>query len=302
MLPRPSELATGRWLGILPSLGIRSEFLTGKHGPCPMCGGKDRWRFDNKMERGTWICNECGAGDGFKLLQVFHGWSFHEALNEVKRVCHFVEAKPEKASDEARDMANVRKTWKEALRLTKGDPAWLYLHRRTGLDLFPFSLRYHPALPYWENGQCDYWPALVAAVTYPDGQGVTLHRIYLTDSGEKAPVSSPKKLMRGRPLKTASVKLSPVAEWIGIAEGIETALAASRRFQLHVWACISSHGLETWKPSPGVKRVTVFGDNDPKYAGQASAYAIAHKLACDGKEVDVRIPEFAGTDWADAIR
>ena len=33
-----------------------------------MCGGADHFRFDDKEGRGTWFCNQCGAGDGLKLI------------------------------------------------------------------------------------------------------------------------------------------------------------------------------------------------------------------------------------------
>ena len=45
--------AEGRWRAILPRVGIPPGFLSGKHQPCPMCGGKDRARFDDKGGRGT---------------------------------------------------------------------------------------------------------------------------------------------------------------------------------------------------------------------------------------------------------
>ena len=50
MQPRRNvnEIATGRWPNILAHFGVAEKFLTGKHGPCPICGGKDRFRFDNK--------------------------------------------------------------------------------------------------------------------------------------------------------------------------------------------------------------------------------------------------------------
>ncbi|WP_323929004.1 DUF927 domain-containing protein [Aeromonas caviae] len=59
--------AIGRWPDLLIAVGIDTP-LSGKHGPCPACGGKDRFRFDNKGGRGTWICNQCGAGDGLDLV------------------------------------------------------------------------------------------------------------------------------------------------------------------------------------------------------------------------------------------
>ena len=47
------ELAIGMWPQILPALGVGRGFLENKHGPCPLCGGKDRYRFDDKNGRGT---------------------------------------------------------------------------------------------------------------------------------------------------------------------------------------------------------------------------------------------------------
>ena len=56
-----------RWEEILFQLGIDLPRLN-KHGPCPCCGGKDRFRFDDKDGRGTWFCNQCGNGDGLDLV------------------------------------------------------------------------------------------------------------------------------------------------------------------------------------------------------------------------------------------
>ncbi len=78
--------AQGRWPDILPSLGVALP-SNGKHAPCPGCGGKDRFRFDNQDGDGTFICSQGGgeprAGDGFTLLQHALGWDAATALREV---------------------------------------------------------------------------------------------------------------------------------------------------------------------------------------------------------------------------
>ena len=52
------DRARGRWHGLLPSLGVDSRYLTGKHTGCPICReGSDRFRFDDKGGAGTWICS-----------------------------------------------------------------------------------------------------------------------------------------------------------------------------------------------------------------------------------------------------
>lgn len=60
-------VANGNWPMILPALGIPVP-AGGNHGPCPACGGKDRFRFDDLKGRGTWFCNQCGNGDGLDLV------------------------------------------------------------------------------------------------------------------------------------------------------------------------------------------------------------------------------------------
>lgn len=76
----------GHWPHILLSFGLPTEALRNRHQPCPMCGGKDRFRFDDKDGRGTYYCNQCGAGDGFDLAMKYHGWDFKRCADEVRQV------------------------------------------------------------------------------------------------------------------------------------------------------------------------------------------------------------------------
>ncbi|WP_270666902.1 primase-helicase zinc-binding domain-containing protein [Aeromonas sp. QDB59] len=64
--------ACGHWPDVLAGVGIDTPHR-GKHGPCPVCGGRDRFRLDDKGGRGTWICNQCGAGDGLDLVSKVTG-------------------------------------------------------------------------------------------------------------------------------------------------------------------------------------------------------------------------------------
>ena len=87
MSPDVIHTAIGHWPHILPALGVPPEFLTNRHGPCPGCGGKDRYRFDDKEGRGTFVCGGGGDstnGDGFDLLMHVHGWTRQEAFHAVK--------------------------------------------------------------------------------------------------------------------------------------------------------------------------------------------------------------------------
>ena len=73
--------ACGHWPRILPAPGVK--VIKNRHQACPVCGGSDRFRFDDKEGRGTWFCNQCGAGDGLKLIEKVFGVSASEAAGKV---------------------------------------------------------------------------------------------------------------------------------------------------------------------------------------------------------------------------
>ncbi|EOB4238475.1 primase-helicase zinc-binding domain-containing protein [Raoultella planticola] len=76
--------ACGHWPRILPALGVK--VIKNRHQACPVCGGSDRFRFDDKEGRGTWFCNQCGAGDGLKLVEKVFDVSASEAAQKVNAV------------------------------------------------------------------------------------------------------------------------------------------------------------------------------------------------------------------------
>jgi putative DNA primase/helicase len=84
--------ARGRWREILAQLGVDPDFLRNTHGPCPGCGGKDRFRFDDREGDGTFICSQGGgellSGDGFTLLQHVKKWDFAKCATELRRELH----------------------------------------------------------------------------------------------------------------------------------------------------------------------------------------------------------------------
>jgi DNA repair protein RadD len=68
-----------------PALGIDVRFLRNKHGPCPICGGKDRFRFDDSDGSGSYYCNQCGPGPGLVLIRNLWGWDHKTACDKVDR-------------------------------------------------------------------------------------------------------------------------------------------------------------------------------------------------------------------------
>ena len=93
MKPDINKAASGRWPELLSSIaGITAKQLTNEHQPCPLCGGKDRYRFDDVGGSGSWFCNQCGGkhhsgggGNGMTLLIRKTGMSFKEAAQKVEQ-------------------------------------------------------------------------------------------------------------------------------------------------------------------------------------------------------------------------
>ena len=78
--------AAGRWPEIATSeYRIGPEFLSVKHGPCPRCGGTDRWMvFDDFAQTGGAICNQCGTfGDGIDLGEWWLSEDFKSVLHRL---------------------------------------------------------------------------------------------------------------------------------------------------------------------------------------------------------------------------
>ncbi|MBC2732808.1 MAG: hypothetical protein HF981_00435 [Desulfobacteraceae bacterium] len=299
--------AKGRWPDIFAALGI--DVGDGKHKACPVCGGRDRFRFDDINGAGSWFCNQCDphAGDGFALIMKVVGCDFAEAAARVRTViggCALA-SKKNHQDDAAKRRANRRRliaTWKASAPVTEGCPVDNYLRGR-GFDYAPPSnvIRYCPSC--YEPETAQEMPAMVAVVLNPEGQADTLHRTYLTRNGEswiKAQIEKPKKLMPGvRKIKGSAIRLFQVGEVVGIAEGIETALACERRFKVSTWAAVSSSILQAFEPPAGIKRVIIFGDNDFNRVGQSAAGKLATRLLSTGYDVRIEISPLPGKDWAD---
>lgn len=289
------DVCQGRWRNILPAVGVDSRHLSGKHGPCPMCGGKDRFRFDDKDGRGTWICNSCGAGDGIALAMAINKWDFKEAAERLEELAGRT---PRQAVSRERDQKALRdamnRLWQAAKPVEYGDPVARYLDRRAiALDAYPAALRYVERCRFADGV---YFPAMLAKVTAPDGTPSTIHRTFLKPDGGKE-----RKLMPGKVEKGSAIRLALAAPIMGIAEGIETALSASIIWNMPVWAAYSAGNLMEWIPPEGVREIYIFADSDRNFAGQSAAYALGHRLSARGFAVHVELPADAGMDWNDVL-
>ena len=299
---RTFEAAHGRWREILPALGIPPQILDGNDRPCPLCGGKDRFRFDDKHGDGDYFCRGCKPGKGIKLLQGFHGWDFARAAREVDQIIGNLPPSRQRTKAPPEDMCGL---YHQSLPVAADNEVGSYLANRCIPGPYPKALRYVPAMMHWPTRTKH--PGMLAVFYDVNGKATTMQRTYLTEDGRKADVERPRVNMHGRTLPSGgAIRLGPIAETMGIAEGVETALSAFVLFGVPVWATTSAVLLERWQPPPEVKRVVVYSDADFNFVGQAAAYKLAARLVFEAKrdkierEVGVMVPPL-GKDWNDVL-
>lgn len=167
----------------------------------------------------------------------------------------------------------------------------------------PPCIREHPGLSYWEpddQGVMQYlgkFSAMLAPVVR-DGALVAVHRTYL-DRGGKANVPTPRKLTPpSGPLAGAFIPLAePRDGVIGVAEGIETAAAASLGAGLPVVAAYCAQSLANYEWPEVIDRLVIFGDNDE--AGAHAVHTLARRATQKNVANKILIPSVPGSDWAD---
>jgi predicted P-loop ATPase len=171
-----------------------------------------------------------------------------------------------------------------------------YLRARGLQDPGSPDLLFHPDLPDFDGRRG--WPGLIAIPRLPNGERAPgIHRTFLLEDGSaKAPPG--KKMLGG--VKDAVVRLFPMpaAGDIGIAEGIETALAAHTLFGKAVWAALSADGLARFRWPDGTRRVTIFADAGD--AGRQAAAGLSDRLNVADIPNEIVLP-LHGDDFNDDL-
>lgn len=284
--------ACGHWPNILPALGVK--VIKNRHQPCPICGGSDRFRFDDKEGRGTWFCNQCGAGDGLKLVEKVFGVSASEAAGKVNAVTgNLSPVAPEViAAAEAETEADRKAAAALAVRLMeKSRPATgnVYLTRKG----FP-ALQCLTLTAMHKTGGVTFRAGDVVVPLYDD-TGTLVNLQLINADGLK------------RTLKGGQVKgtchiiegKKQAGKRLWIAEGYATALTVHHLTGETVMVALSSVNLLSLASLARQKhpacQIVLAADRDLNGNGQSKAAAAAG--ACEGI---VALPPVFG-DWNDAF-
>jgi hypothetical protein len=183
-----------------------------------------------------------------------------------------------------------------AARPIPASPAEAYLRGR-GLALAVCDLRYHPGAPFGRGAEAIFRPALLAAVR--DDSGLAgVHRTFLEPRSAGLAELCLAKRALGR-LGTGAVRLRPPLDgMLGLAEGIENAIAATQITGIPCWATLGAERFARVAIPKAVRRLILFLDNDP---GGRRAEKLARQVHGGGVEIETRYPAAAGADWNDAL-
>jgi putative DNA primase/helicase len=320
------------WVSVLTDAGA-GAYLTGRNGPCPFCGGTDRFAFSPRKV--AWVCRHCTGGYAScrDFLMRFMGYTeFRQLADHVRRFYGYQPGSaapsvlqparpPMRKARVIRERAwkRMEKIWNEARAVADGDPVDRYLRARLpGLQSIPREIRTHPALDYWDAPanegdspvHAGTFPAMLVRGFDAEGNWVQLHKTHVTSEGRKAPVAHPKKTCVGLSANSFAFRLGePEGDTLGLSEGIETALAASLLSGMVVWPCHSSSVLPNFiLPEylrPRVRRIVIYADSDRakqgKRAGSVAAAALARRLRKAGLNSTIVRAGKVDTDMADLV-
>lgn len=297
------------------------------NGLCPFHADKATGSFSINLSSGAFKCFSCGAkgADIVSFHRQKYNLDFFSSLADIATGSKFKLSAIHQLESNKFDVpvkADIKKTQKikhllsEIVFLTdlSAEPARLYFSRR-GLGKVlqdpPHDLFFHANLEYFEAGKATYYPALIAPLRNNLGEIISIHRTYLTQEGDKAPVSQPRKLMSpgiSGATKGSAIRLyHPTTNAIGIAEGIETALAAKLMTQQAVWAAGSANSLANFLPPSWIENVIIFADNDSSGVGIQHAKLLTKRLSKLNIKCKILFPEERGEkasekfDWLDFL-
>jgi putative DNA primase/helicase len=290
--------ARGRWPEILAALaGLSDAELSDRHQPCPLCGGTDRYRFDDKDGSGSWFCNQCGgkdqrggAGSGMDLLMRRQGWSFVEAARQVEAFLGLV---PDGQNTGAgRATSRNGKPW----RMPDKPPA----------DAQPPALN-RGATAQWAyrngSGEVLFW---IQRIRLRSGGKAFLHRVWLDGDWHRPSRRDAFTCdwPTPRPLYGLPDLLQRPNAPVLVVEGEGTADAAARLFPQHVvltWANGSKAIAKAeWTPLAD-RSVTLWPDADAAgLEAMQSLAALLHPLDCQLQLVALPADLPQGWDLANA--
>jgi hypothetical protein len=289
---------------------LQREGSNERVGPCPECGGRDRFAIN--VAKNIWNCRGCQRG-GDVIDLIMH-------VDEVN--------------------------FPTAVRTLIGEGSVGRSSRRTRRDNTDPEAEAKAALAIWAEASTDLGPLAISYLTRPraeGGRGLVIpaglagrvlrfhgRHWWRPDGGDK-PVQAPAIIGLYRDIRTdapraiwrraltpdgcalgpprfrgpkagCAIKLTAdeyVEQGLTVGEGVETVLAAMMRGFAPAWALGDAGSVERFPVLPGVEAVTICVDNDANAVGQKASATCFDRWRAAGREVWCLVPDEVDTDMAD---
>ena len=319
--------ASGMWPQILTAHGISKSFLSGKHSPCPIHGGKDGFRFTDEG-KGSSVCATCTEGkfiDGFNLIALHNKISNADAFKLVAQYLGLSGKLTSQKNNETQLNRNIEEHRKQQATKPEKDQKLLIKKKaaRAHADNILSNCVMHPH-PYLQNKgvnqsvlvntrdyeiryekpnprtgktenkkQTIYANALIIPIYDIDDHKQLIGAQFINPNGSRAYITDT-LIAEGIHIIQGNDNLP----FIGVIEGYATALSVFMATGATVIVAFDANGIEgkaeRLKGSFYGKQLVFFADNDTNNIGQKAAHTAAIKT--NGLVIT---PPEAGQDWND---
>jgi Toprim domain/Zinc-binding domain of primase-helicase len=287
-----------------------------REGPCPICGGTDRFSINTGKQ--LFNCRICETGgdvidlvcflddcDTATAIATLNGTKLQRSPQRKTRA---PDNGPPPASDDF-----WREIWKQAVSPT-GTDVQRFLENRRVWDLLPAGavgevIRFHPHCPFGKGVRL---PCMVALVR--DIKSNAPQAIYRTAIEREADGSIRTKGVRRLSLgstKGGAIKLTDNADvttCLGTGEGVESTLSMRRTPEFGAspaWALMYASAIGDLPVLAGIEVLWIAVDHDEmdertgRYPGQEAATACSDRWTSAGREVHRLMSDTPGTDLND---
>jgi hypothetical protein len=267
---------------------------TERCGPCPVCGGNDR--FSINATKGVWYCRRCGRGgnNAISLARHVAGVGFLEAIELLTG-----EPLPQG------ELHDTPRRIISGLRPVAGSPGERCLAEVRCIDTVAIrdviertdAIGWHPSVYFNEPGHSlngRRLGCIVGIMSHPLTARPTgaISRTYVDADLRK--IGKAKTL--GRPQDIIRLTRDEgVHEGLFLAEGLETALAGMAIGLRPMWATGTTSVMKRFPVLAGIEALTIIADHDRNGAGERAARELAARWLKAGRETHV----FAWSDYGD---
>lgn len=294
--------------------GIKLRGGVDRCGPCPVCGGTDR--FSINLRKQVFNCRGCGkSGDVIALIQHLDGVGYLDAIAHLagpapQRTDCSIRKQPDRAFKQCEDRppGDTRPRglalWQESID-PRGTLVERYLKSRA-LELPDEAaleaIRFHPDCSF-EYGE--RFPAMICLVrNIVTNEPQAIHRTALAADGTA--IKRDGKTFRKSlgAIAGGAIKIDPdedVTQGLCIGEGVETCLAGRQMGLRPIWSIVNTGGIGKFPILSSLDGLRILKENDANGASGKAADECARRWYYAGREVIINKPDI-GKDLNDELR